>query len=241
MYSLADNLGSYKHNCIYNWILYISCNLTILEDWDQFKFLNLVELAITVDLDSSLLNTEQQKLYNIVIDQYIQELTYNDLLLLLFLNINRVAKSRKTFILLKTYIQLQELVQQSVRGNLVVYTILTSIVAFNIIRKTLYSLFQLPIKQKTLDLVALILQLLQLQFQDIQFIVIDKKLIINLKILSIINNCLQLIYLDQLDQAFRRLNILLYRDFFQLLSIIGYLLYISRLISLVALKGQSLY
>jgi hypothetical protein len=63
---------------------------------------------VTVDSDSSSLNTEQRKLYDIVTAQYTQELTGNYLLLLL-LNVDRVTGSGKTFTVLKIYIYLQEL------------------------------------------------------------------------------------------------------------------------------------
>ena len=46
------------------------------------------------------------------------------------------------------------------------------------------------------------------------FLIINKKSIINLKTLLLINNHLQAIFLDCLDQAFSGLNVLLYSDFF---------------------------
>ena len=55
------------------------------------------------------------------------------------------------------YTQLQELVEQSRKGNPVVCTALIGIVAFNIIKKTLYSLLWLLIKQKMIDLSTTIL------------------------------------------------------------------------------------
>ncbi len=113
--------------------------------------------------------------------------------------------------------------------------------AFNIIGRTLYSLFQLPVKQKKLDLSNVTLQSLQAQFQDTRFLIINKKSIIDLNILSLIDDRLQLIFLDQLDQAFRGLTVLLCRDFFQLLPINGCPLYATRPTGLVAIKGQGLY
>ena len=46
------------------------------------------------------------------------------------------------------------------------------------------------------------------------FLIINKKSMINLKTLSLINNYLQAIFLDCLDQAFSGLNVLLCGDFF---------------------------
>ena len=59
--------------------------------------------------------------------------------------------------------------------------------------------------------------------------------------LSIINNRLRLIFPDNSDQAFSSLNMLLYRDFFQLLLVNSCLLYTTRVTGLIATKGQGLY
>ncbi len=131
---------------IYDQTLHVNYDLITPKDQDQFKLLNYIEQAITVDLDPSPLNPEQQKLYDIVIVQYIQELAYNDLLQLLLLNIDSVTGSKKTFTLLKTCTRLQELAERSRKGNPIVYVALIGVIAFNIVRQTLYSLFQLPIK-----------------------------------------------------------------------------------------------
>ena len=63
---------------------------------------------------------------------------------------------------------------------------------------------------------------------------------INLKILSRIDNCLRIIFLNT-DQAFSGLNILLCGDFFQLLPVSGRPLYTSWPTGVVNLKGQGLY
>jgi hypothetical protein len=107
--------------------------------------------------------------------------------------------------------------------------------------RTLHSLFWLPVKQKKSDLSNATLQLLQSLFQDIRFIIIDEKSIIDLKILSIIDDCLRLIFPDQLDQAFGGLNVLLYRDFFQLPPVNGRSLYATKVTGPIAIKGQGLY
>jgi hypothetical protein len=60
--------------------------------------------------------------------------------------------------------------------------------AFNIIKKTLYSLLQLLVKIKKLDLLFTTLQSLQVSFANCWFLIINKKSIINLKTLFLINN-----------------------------------------------------
>ena len=106
---------------------------------------------MTVDSDPGPLNPEQRKLYDVVTAQYVQELASNDPRPLL-LNVDRVARSGKTFTLLKTCARLQELAEQSGKGNPVVHAAPTGVAAFNIVGRTLHSLFQLPVKQKTSDL-----------------------------------------------------------------------------------------
>ena len=233
---LLDNLSCCNLDCVYNQTLYVSCSLTTLKAQEEFKLQYYTEQTITVDSDPSPLNTEQQKLYNVVTAQYKQKLSNSVQLQQLLLNVNSVTGSRKTFTVFKTCVQLQEVTKQASKGNLVVCTALTGVTAFNIVSCTLYSLFQLPVSCKTADLLTATLQLLQAQLKAVQFLVINKKSIINLKMLLIINNCLQQIFLDT-DQLFSRLNILLCRDFFQLLPVTGCLLFATKVTGPAAIKG----
>ena len=69
--------------------------------------------------------------------------------------------SRKTFTILKTCAQIQELVIQARKGNLDFQAAYTGGAAFNIVDKALYSLLQLPVKKKKSDLLNSTLQSLQ--------------------------------------------------------------------------------
>lgn len=106
---------------------------------------------ITVNFCSQFLNLEQIKLYNTVVTQYLQKLTLNQPLQLL-LNVDGVAESEKTFTLLKMCAQIQELTQVAEKQNSVFQTVLTSVVVFNIVEKTLHSLLWLSVKKKKSDL-----------------------------------------------------------------------------------------
>jgi ATP-dependent DNA helicase PIF1 len=130
------------------------------------------------------------------------------------LNVDSVAGSRKTFTLLKTCAWIQELAIEAGKQNPVFRAAPTGIAAFNIVGKTLHSLLQLPIKGKKLDLSVATLQLLQALFQDCRFLIIDEKSMIDIKTLSLIDDCLQAILPARLDQPFEGVNVLLCRDFF---------------------------
>jgi ATP-dependent DNA helicase PIF1 len=238
--SFTDNLGSRGLDRAYDWTSHVGRNTITPEDWDQFKLLNHTEQAVTVDSDPGPLNTEQRKLYDVVTAQYIQELA-GDGPQPLLLNVDGVAGSGKTFTLLKACARLQELAQRSGKGNPVVRAAPTGVAAFNIIGRTLHSLFRLPVKQKKSDLSNATLQSLQSLFQDIRFLIIDEKSMIDLKILSIINDRLRLIFPDQSDQAFGGLNVLLCGDFFQLPPVNGRPLYATKATGPIAVKGQGLY
>jgi ATP-dependent DNA helicase PIF1 len=239
--SFTDDLGSRELDRAYDWTSHVGRDIITPEDWDQFKLLNYTEQAVTVDSDPGPLNIEQRKLYDIVTAQFVQELTCNDPIRPLLLNVDGVAGSGKTFALLKTCARLQELAERSGKGNPVVRAAPTGVAAFNIVGRTLHSLFRLPVKQKTSDLSTATLQSLQALFQDVRFVIIDEKSMIDLKILSIIDDRLRLIFPDQSDQAFGGLNVLLCGDFFQLPPINGRPLYATRATGLIAAKGQGLY
>jgi hypothetical protein len=60
--------------------------------------------------------------------------------------------------------------------------------------KTLHSLLRLPVKRKMSDLSTATLQSLQALFQDIHFLMINKKSMVDLKMLSLIDDRLRVIF-----------------------------------------------
>lgn len=194
--------------------------------WEQVKAANPGIQVITVDSSSESLNLEQRKLYNTVVEQYMQELALGQPAQLL-LNVDSVAGSGKTYTLLKICAQIQELTVEAGKQNPVFQAAPTGIAAFNIVGKTLHSLLQLPVKGKKSDLSVAILQSLQTLFQNCWFLIINKKSMIDLKMLSLIDDHLQVIC-PASHQPFRGINILLCSGFFQLLPIRGQPLYSSR-------------
>jgi hypothetical protein len=88
-----------------------------------------------------ILNIKQKKLFDIIIIYYTNKINPGrSSLLQLFLNINKETGTRKTFIFLKVYTRIQEIIIIAGKGNLVFRAAPTGIIAFNIISKTLYNL-----------------------------------------------------------------------------------------------------
>jgi PIF1-like helicase len=104
--------------------------------------------------------------------------------------------------------------------------------------KTLYSLLRLPVKGKKSDLSVATLQSLQALFQDCRFLIINEKSIINIKMFFLIDDWLRAILPANSDQLFGRVNVLLYRDFFQLLPVSGQPLYSLKHSHINAIKGH---
>ena len=97
--------------------------------------------VVLIDLSPLSLNQEQRKLYDTIVRQYFQELALDiSPLCQLLLNVNSIARSRKTFTILKTCAYIQEFTREAREQNLVFRAALIGIAAYNIIRKTLHSL-----------------------------------------------------------------------------------------------------
>ena len=175
-----------------------------------------------------------------MVNQYIQELALQNPPQLL-LNVDGVARSRKTFTLLKTCSQVWELALEDRKQNPIFRAAPTSIAAFNINRRTLHSLLQLLVKDRKAELSTATLQSLQALFQNCRFLIIDEKSMINIHTLSLINDRLWAIFPSTSYLPFRSVNILLCRDFFQLLPVGGKPLFSRTHLDVDALKGQQLY
>jgi ATP-dependent exoDNAse (exonuclease V) alpha subunit len=236
----TDDLGSRDLDREYDWTSHVGRYTTMPEAWDQFKLLNYTEQAVTVDSDPSPLNTEQRKLYDVVTAQYVQELASDDPLPLL-LNVDGVAGSGKTFTVLKTCAQIQELAVEAGRGNPVFRAAPTGVAAFNIMGKTLHSLLRLPVKKKKSDLSNSTLQSLQVLFQDTRFLIIDEKSMVDLKTLALIDDRLRAIFPRFSDRYFGGLNVIICGDFLQLPPVGGRPLFTAKPQGPEALKGQVLY
>lgn len=238
---LLDTLGTREIDRSYNWSIHSGRWIVVPEVWNQIKADNLVTQAVIVDSCPLLLNHEQRKLYDTIVNYYMAELSCNGPSpRSLLLNVDGVAGSGKTFTLLKACARLQELATDARLSNPVLRAAPTGIAAFNFTGKTLHSLLRLPVKGKTADLSTGTLQALQALFSACRFLIIDEKSMIDLKMLSLIDTRLRAIF-PYNDQPFGGLNILLCGDFYQLPPVSGHPLYSSRPQHIDAIKGSCLY
>ena len=117
----------------------------------------------------------------------------------------------------------------------------TGIAAFNILGRTLHSLLRLPVKGKKVDLSLATLQSLQSLFRHCRFLVVDEKSMIDVKILSLVDDRLRAIFPATSHKPFGGLNVLLCGGFFQLPPVGGKPLYSITHTHVDAVKGHMLY
>jgi ATP-dependent DNA helicase PIF1 len=236
-----DGLGTRHIDRAYDWSPHVGKYSLDSEDWGRLRAENPIEQAVDVSPSAESLNLEQRKLYDIVVNQYIQELSDPALPQQLLLNVDGVAGSGKTYTLLKICAQLQDLALQARRQNPVFRAAPTGIAAYNIAGKTLHSLLRLPVRTQQADISASTLQALQLLFKNCRFLIIDEKSMIDLKTLSLIDDHLRAILPHNACNPFGGINVLLCGDFFQLPPVGGRALYSSVCTSPETIKGQQLY
>ena len=239
---LLDSLGAREVDRNYDWSLHVGRYGLSSDIWDQVKADKPMAQVVMMDSSPLPLNIEQRKLYDMVINQYSQEVSFDaPLPRQLLLNVDGVAGSGKTFALLKMCALIQELAIEGGKQNPVFRAAPTGIAAFNIVGKTLHSLLRLPVKGKKSDLSLATLQSLQALFQDCRFLIIDEKSMIDIKTLSLIDDRLRAILPATSHLPFGGVNVLLCGDFFQLPPVGGQPLYSLKHSHIDAIKGHQLY
>ena len=134
-----DGLGTRHLDRAYDWNPHVGKYNINSEDWSRLRVENLIEQVVDIGSSAGSLNLEQRKLYDVVINQYTQELSSPVLPQQLLLNVDGVAGSGKTYTLLKICAQLQDLALQAGKQNPVFRAAPTGIAAYNITGKTLHS------------------------------------------------------------------------------------------------------
>lgn len=237
---LRQEVGIREIDQNYDWSIHVGRYDIDPEIWDQVKAENPVAQVVAMDSSPDSLNLEQGRLYDTVVSQYANELAGHSPPQLL-LHVDGVAGSGKTFALLKTCARIQELAQQAGKPNPVFRGAPTGIAAFNIVGRTLHALLRLPVKGKKSDLSIATLQSLQSLFRGCRFLIIDEKSMIDVKMLSLIDDRLRAIHPTTSDYPFGGVNILLCGDFFQLPPVAGQPLYARSHTHVDAIKGHQVY
>lgn len=239
-----QSLGNRDVDRRYDWSAHVGRYDVSPDVWNQVKAQNPAVQVVTVNSSPDLLNREQRKLYDTVVEQYSRELgsiaSSEPLPCQLLLNVDGVAGSGKTFTLLKICARIQELALQAGNRNPVYRAAPTGVAAFNIVGHTLHSLLRLPIKGRGLDLSIATLQSLQGLFRDCRFLIIDEKSMIDIVTLSLIDDRLRAIFPSD-SRPFGGVNVLLCGDFYQLPPVGGKTLYSLSHSNVNAVKGHHLY
>lgn len=170
-----------------------------------------------------LLNPKQRLLYNTIIYYFNNVLLERNLLQLL-LNVNRRARTSKSYIIKLVLAYLQKIAKRVRRRAPVLRLALTSIAVYAINGQTLYKLLKLLACSAFKELLSTTLQTVQADLYRIIYLIINEKSIISLSQLKIIE--LRLSQALSSSRYFGSINIVLYGDFFQLLPVSGSLLFI---------------
>ncbi|KAF4628205.1 hypothetical protein G7Y89_g9944 [Cudoniella acicularis] len=117
----------------------------------------------------------------------------------------------------------------------------TGIAAFNIVRRTLRALLQLPLKGQKANMSIATLQSLQALFRVCRFLIIDKKSMIGIQTLLLIDDQLRAILPANSNLPFGGVDVLLCGDFFQLPPVGLRPLYTLSHTHVDAIKGHQFY
>jgi hypothetical protein len=120
---------------------------------------------------------------------------------------------------------LQEIARRYGRGNPIKRCAPTGVAAYGINGCTIHSEWKIPVKGPLKDLFSSSLITAQINMRSCQYIVIDKKSMVSLKLLAYIDRRLKQIRPNAAKKPFGGLNIILFGDFFQLPSVIEKALY----------------
>ena len=221
------NLGDRDIDRQYDRTRHVGC-YDVEDKWmDEMKAQFPANQEIQDSLNPDSLNEQQRKLYDVVTDHYANELSEQDPRQLL-LNVDGVAGTGKTYTILQTSLQLDELARQHGKPSPVLRAAPTGVASFGILGRTIHSLLRLPVKNRSPELSPATLKSLQDTFKHIRYLVIDEKSMIDMKQLSLIEARLQEIFPSPNPKPFGGLNLLLCGDFFQLPPVAGVALYERR-------------
>lgn len=186
------------------------------------------------DSSYSGLEDKQKQLYDIVVEHCQQwldargDLSYKRPTQLL-LQVDGQGGTGKTYVVRLISAKLKELADTyGYKDEVIQRAALTGVTVYNINGRTLHALFRLLIKMKSYNRLTIEnIRALQNHLRDVSYLIIDEKSIVSLKILYFLDRRLREIFLENADQDFGGMNVVLMGDFFQLPPVAEKLLFFT--------------
>lgn len=220
----ADQLGSRDIDETYDWSPHVGRYPNIADDhWELVKEANPTDLLIGSDLEGTResLDARQADLYDLVISHYARRLA-GHWPKQLVINLDGEGGTGKTHVMKVLSRDLQSMAEQNHKPNPVLRCAPTGAAARLISGRTLHQLFHLPIRLGDYDkLNHQNLSALQSTLRDIQYLIIDEKSMVGLKLLSWVDRRCKQSFPRHSGRPFGGLNIVLAGDFWQLPPVVG--------------------
>ena len=126
-------------------------------------------------------------------DHY-QQVLLGDMPPPLRINVDGEAGTGKSWVILQGSIKLSQMASAVGKRDPVIRSAPTGVAAYNLLGRTLHSPFRLPIKGTEQDISTGTLKVLQTLFADCNYLIIDMKSMIDLKMLALIDARLREIF-----------------------------------------------
>ncbi|KAM4061282.1 PIF1-like helicase [Hirsutella rhossiliensis] len=235
-----DVLGRRNIDVNYDWTPHVGryTNDDILSGnyWEQRK----AESSFHLDVEHQpleardALNPEQRIVYDTVMGHFLAQDRSQ-----LLLHVDGGGGTGKSYLINLLSAHLQAATRG--RGTPVWRAAPTGVAGNQISGTTLHSLLHLPINKDFRPLSAIDKAQLQKKLKDIQYLIIDEKSMLGLRMLSWIDDRLREAFPHRNEEFFGGLNVLLVGDFFQLPPVLQKPLYYDKEVQGVEIKGRNAY
>ena len=215
----SDNLGERDSDREYDWTRHVGKYAIDPSFWDvlqrDFPAEQLLPSLNSVDL----LNREQLKVYNLIVNHYSDYLAGRNPPQLR-VNLDGVAGTGKTYVLLQASKKVEDMATAAGVRDPVLRAAPTGIAAHNFHGRTLHSLFKIPVKIPPYGLSRKLsranLCSLQALFKHCKYLIIDEKSMIGIKFLGLLDQRLREIFPARQNEMYAGINIFVCGDFHQL-------------------------
>jgi len=226
----SDNLGERDSDREYDWSRHVGKYAIDPLFWDVIKRAFPAEQLLPSLNSVDLLNREQLKVYNLIVNHYSDYLAGRNPPQLR-VNLDGVAGTGKTYVLLQASKKVEDMATIAGRKDPVLRAAPTGIAAHNFHGRTLHSLFKIPVKILPQGLSRKLsranLCSLQALFKHCQYLIIDEKSMIGIKFLGLLDQRLREIFPAHQNEMYAGINIFVCGDFHQLPPIGATVMYSS--------------